>query len=94
MPAPGPLDFAALADGIVRNNVGVDGIELRVRGRVEGAELVIEPTGQRVPLLGTAPASTRPWQRVSITRWGAGETPAATWLGEADDPAAFDRPGS
>ena len=65
MPRPTELDFHALADGIVRNNVGVGGITFGARARLDGDAAVFEGTGQRLigglsirePFSDTGPSS-------------------------------------
>lgn len=32
---PQPIDLRAVADGVIKNNMGLGGIELRVRGRLQ-----------------------------------------------------------
>jgi hypothetical protein len=56
----------------VRNNMGVGGIELQVRGSVQGNEVVFADTGQRLLLRGAPPASTAPWLVFSVHGWQAG----------------------
>lgn len=98
MPQPQQLDFRALADGVVRNNVGVDGITVAVRGRIAGDTAVLADTGQRLPLAGGAAAPAAPpgawlWfavqgfgpdEEVALVPLGASEGP---WLRPADAPA-------
>lgn len=79
-----------LADGVVRSNVGVDAIELRVRGRLEDSSVVLARTGQRFPVAGAPERATRPWLRFRVEGYGEGEQVRLVWLGEAADPAAFD----
>jgi hypothetical protein len=76
VPAPMPLDFAALADGIKRNNVGTAAIVVEASVEVRGVEVVLQPTGQSFPLAGPPPAeggSAR--RRLRVLDW---EDPAKT----------------
>lgn len=54
---PMPLDFAKLADGIKRNNVGTAGITLEATAEVKDGRVVLQPTGQAFGLEGRAPAN-------------------------------------
>jgi hypothetical protein len=58
------LDFAALADGVRRNNVGVAGISVAAEVRFKQGRVVVPATGQRFPLSGTAPADGWTWFEV------------------------------
>jgi len=49
------LDFHELADGLRRNNVGLDFVELEATVVIENGQVVIQPTGQRFPLSGDPP---------------------------------------
>ena len=44
------LDFRALQDGVIRNNVGVDRIVVAFAAEAEGAQVRATATGQRWPL--------------------------------------------
>jgi hypothetical protein len=52
------LNFHELADGLRRNNVGLDYVEVEVTASIEGRQVVIQPTGQRFPLQGDPPKET------------------------------------
>jgi hypothetical protein len=47
VPAPQPLDFVALRDGVLRNNVGVDRIVIALRAKVEDGHAVASESMQR-----------------------------------------------
>lgn len=53
---PMPLDFAALADGIKRNNVGTAAITVEATAAVKDGKVLLQPTGQAFLLEGAAPA--------------------------------------
>lgn len=55
IPDPRPLDFARLADGIKRNNVGTAAIRLQATAEVRDFTVILRPTGQEFPLHGSAP---------------------------------------
>ena len=60
---PMMLDFAKLADGIKRNNVGTAGITLEATAEVKDGKVVLKPTGQAFPIEGAAPAPPGPARR-------------------------------
>jgi len=49
------LDFHELADGLRRNNVGLEFVELEVTASIENRQVLIQPTGQKFPLSGEPP---------------------------------------
>jgi hypothetical protein len=51
------LDFAQLADGIKRNNVGTAAITVWAAAELKDGRVVLLPTGQAFPLEGQAPAN-------------------------------------
>jgi hypothetical protein len=86
--SPQRLDFAELADGVRRNNVGIAGITFSARATVApaapggdgGGSVTLDPTGQIFPLRGTAPAShsgTATWSTWRVRDW---EDPSKTAL--------------
>lgn len=60
VPKPGPIDFPVLADGVIKNNMGLGGIAVTVASRIEDGHVVFEKTGQRHRLEGAPPAETGP----------------------------------
>jgi len=88
VPRAVPLDFPAIADGVVRNNVGVDWIEVRVRARPVDGHVELVPTGQRVPLEGSGP-EREGWHRFTVLGVApTGGEIALHWLGAAATPGA------
>ncbi|MEI6131049.1 MAG: hypothetical protein WCR59_13370 [Planctomycetota bacterium] len=85
MPVPITFDFHALFDGVFRNNVGVDGITLGVRGTIEKGQLVLPITGQRFPLTDNKNAAG-PWLWFSVHGYEAGEQIALTLVRASDTP--------
>ena len=70
VPKPMTLDFAALADGIKRNNVGTAAIVLEATAEVKDGRVVLQPTGQGFPLAGAPPADPAPARRrLKILDW-------------------------
>src|SRR5262245_54585623 len=69
---PMRFDFKELAEGIRRNNVGTAAIEVEASVEVAGGKLVIQPTGQSFPLIGTGTSGRR---RFKVLDW---EDPAKT----------------
>lgn len=77
---PMPLDFAALADGVIRNNVGVAGMHVECAVSVDtahpgGPRVLVHPTGQAFRLDGLPPATKR--ARFTVLAW---DDPARTAL--------------
>lgn len=67
---PQAFDFAALADGIKRNNVGTAAITLQATAAVKDGTVVLQPTGQAFPLEGAAPANPAPARRtLKVHEW-------------------------
>ena len=62
------LDFAELAEGLRRNNVGVGGFRLTVQARCEDGYLVLEPSEQAFVLSGDAFEGSA-WVMLTITDW-------------------------
>lgn len=54
VPKPTAFDFAALAEGIKKNNLGLTGIWVEVDATQDGGRVTIQPTGQSFPLEGAA----------------------------------------
>lgn len=78
VPQPLPLDFAQLADGIKRANVGTAAIRFEARAEVKDGKVVLHPTGQAFPLAGPPPpdpAAARRW--MNVLEW---EDPGKTRL--------------
>ncbi|HXG63162.1 MAG TPA: hypothetical protein VNO22_17465 [Planctomycetota bacterium] len=78
VPDPRPLDFAGLAEGIRRNNVGTAAITVRATAEVGPDKVILRPTGQEFLLHGSAPADggARP-RRLRVHGW---ESPATVRL--------------
>lgn len=92
---PLTLDFPALADGVRRNNVGVAGITVQVRARIErdgdDAVVVIEPDGQRLSLEGPAPDDgAARWYAFAVRGWDPPADVRLAWRRDASQGA--DRP--
>lgn len=60
---PLPLDFAALADGLKRNNVGFGGVDVTAELEAVGDRLRFAATGQAFPRAGPAPEAPGPSRR-------------------------------
>ena len=74
MPQPVQFDFQALADGVVRNNVGVDRITVAFRGHCDGGEVLVAGTGQRLPASATAETTaSQPWLWCAVEGYGEDE---------------------
>ena len=70
VPQPMEFDFAKLADGIKRNNVGTAGITVEATAEVKEGKVVLLPTGQAFPLEGTSPTPPGPARRkLRVHEW-------------------------
>ncbi len=83
-----PIDLKAIAEGVIKNNMGVGGITLQVRGAVQGATATFADTAQKLPVTNAPSASTKPWQVFTTEGWGEGETLSLAWVAESDAPSA------
>jgi hypothetical protein len=81
-----PIDVKAIAENVVKNNMGVGGVELQVRGTVSGATATLAESRQTLPVKNGPASSTKPWQVLQAEGWGEGETLAMVWVGERDAP--------
>ncbi len=89
---PQAIDLRLIADGVIRNNMGVGGIELRVRGALADGSATLAETGQRLPVTGGPARSPGPWLWLDVTAFALGRAAAVGWRREAPGPAAA--PGS
>lgn len=80
------IDLKAIAEGVIKNNMGVGGITLQVR--VQGATATFADTAQKLPVTNAPSASTKPWQVFTTEGWGEGETLSLAWVAESDAPSA------
>lgn len=76
VPKPMTLDFQALGEGIIKNNMGVGAIFVEADVEIRDGTVTFRATGQRYPLQGTAP-DFRGWRRLRVHAW---ENRAATRL--------------
>ncbi len=71
------LDFADLADGVRRNNVGVGAIQVQFEARFDGERVIATRTDQSFRLVGGAgeppPAG---WTRFAVSDWDEPERTA------------------
>jgi hypothetical protein len=76
------FDFAQLADGILRNNLGLGGFFLEALvDRTEGRVRVVG-TGQELALKGSWPnvAEAPSWQRLRVVKWAKGQPTEVEWV--------------
>lgn len=85
---PQPLDLRAIADGVIKNNMGVGRIELRVRGTLGPGAATLAATGQTIAVAGGPARSSQPWLWFDAGAFGRGEAEAVTWLRETPAPVA------
>jgi hypothetical protein len=84
---PMTLDLPELADNVIKNNMGIGGIELRVRGTLADGTATLIETGQKLPVLGGPARSTQPWLWFECKPFGLGHDDGVTWLRETPQPA-------
>lgn len=77
---PQPIDLRAVADGVIKNNMGLGGIELRVRGRLQDGTATLAETAQTLPVSGGPANSDGPWLWLDARAFGLGEAKTVTWL--------------
>lgn len=77
VPAAMTLDFAALAEGMTRNNVGHNAIIVQANATVADGKVQIKPTGQTFALEGEAPPAEAGWRTFDVLDYA---TPAKTRL--------------
>lgn len=87
MLGPTRLDHQEIATAVRENNMGIGGIELRVRGTLEQGRIRIAETGQELPVSGAPTAADQPWL---LVRWDAegcaSDRAVPAWLGAAGAP--------
>jgi hypothetical protein len=86
-----PLDFVALADGVVRNNMGVGAIAVRVRGRIEDGAAIFAETGQRLPVREAPASDGGPWLSFDVVDWST--EPVLVHRGSGSGPGDLPHPG-
>jgi len=89
VPQPQQLDFVALRDGVIRNNVGVDRIVVALKARIDGGTVVADGT-QQTWTVDDAPkdAAQGAWIWAEVRELDA--TPRLSWIGASRGPS--DRP--
>lgn len=86
---PQPLDLRAIAaEGVIQNNMGLGGIELRVRGTLGPGTATLAETGQTLPVTGAPARASQPWLWFDARAFALGEADSVTWLRETPGPAA------
>lgn len=83
---PLPLDLRAIARGVIENNMGLGGLEVRVRGELADGVATLAETGQKVPVAGGPARSTATWLWLDAKDFGKELADAATWLRETPLP--------
>lgn len=86
------IDLKGIAQGVIKNNMGVGRIELRVRGKVESGTVTLADTGQKLPVAGGPAVSSRPWLVFDTQGWQEGEALVLAWKGEEDAPSVTAAP--
>jgi hypothetical protein len=81
-----PIDVKSIAENVIKNNMGVGGIEVQVRGSVQGQSAKLAETGQTLPVKNAPASTSKPWQVFQAEGWGEGETVALLWIEERDQP--------
>jgi hypothetical protein len=89
---PLPLDLRAIAEGVIKNNMGIGGIEVRVRGELANGIATLAETGQQLPVQGGPAKSSSPWLWVQAREYGLGHVDAVAWLRESPEPSLVPPP--
>ncbi len=82
-----PLDLKAIADGVIKNNMGLGGLEVRVRGTLANGILTTVETNQKIPVIGGPAQSTQSWVWLQAREFGLGHTDAAAFVRETAGPS-------
>ena len=82
-----PIDVKSIAMNVIKNNMGVGGIELQARATVQGQSALLADTGQALPVVNGPASSTKPWQVFAAEGWEEGQTLTLVWVEERDQPA-------
>jgi hypothetical protein len=90
VPAPQQLDFVALRDGVIRNNVGVDRIVVATKARAENGKVVAQATQQSWILHGEPNDAAGPWLWLAVEDLDT--APSLRFLGASASPT--ERPAS
>lgn len=85
---PAQLDLHAIAQGVIKNNMGIGGIEVRVRGQLAAGKATLIETGQVLPVQGGPERSTLPWLWFQAKEFGLDIVDEVTWLRESARPDA------
>lgn len=85
---PLPLDLRAVAEAVIKNNMGLGGIQVRVRGTLADGSATLMETGQRIPVADGPARSAEPWLWFEARDFGLGHVDAVTWLRESPLPVA------
>jgi hypothetical protein len=83
---PAQLDLRAVAEGVIKNNMGLGGIEVRVRGQLAAGKATLIETGQVLAVQGGPERSTQPWLWFQAKEFGLGMVDEITWLRESARP--------
>ena len=82
------IDVKSIAENVIKNNMGVGGVELQVRATLQGQTARLAETGQMLPVKNAPASSTKPWQVFQAEGWAEGETLSMVWVEERDQPKA------
>lgn len=74
---PRTFDFAALADAVKRNNMGLGGFRVRTRVQISGGQVSIEKTKQTFTLVGGSPIGIGEYATLEILDWKEADPPTA-----------------
>jgi len=70
----------AIAEGVIKNNMGLGGLQVRVRGRLANGTATFADTGQQLPVVGGPAADAGPWLWFEGREFGLGHTDALQWI--------------
>jgi hypothetical protein len=81
-----PLDLKEVAESVIKNNMGLGGIEVRVRGSLANGIATLVETGQKLPVEGGPAQSTQPWLWFEAREFGLGHSDTLAWKRETAGP--------
>jgi hypothetical protein len=82
-----PLDLRAIADGVIKNNMGLGGLEVRVRGLLDSGTLTTVETNQKIRVAGGPVKTTQAWVWLQAREFGLGHADAAAFVRETPGPS-------
>ncbi|MBL8756231.1 MAG: hypothetical protein JNK15_23250 [Planctomycetes bacterium] len=92
---PLPLDLRAIAtEGILKNNMGLGGLQVRVRAVLADGKATFEGTAQQISVQGGPARTTQPWLWLDAKEFGLGTADAVAFVCESSAPVRTDGIGN